>query len=216
MPKRKNPKPDQEPENSKQALQTTKKTDWIEGEPVDSDDEDRFVHGMWGGVRQRMNRFIRNYERFGGNVSLAAQATGITRGAYYRWTAGNMPAHRQFRHKLAKVRPKDVVLDAAEATVFGELHKNNLTAAMFTINKLGHLRGWQEQGRDNNKSQESVLETATQKAITAYRLWLAENPTADQDEKEEWLALFANRLGVPETEVRREMALQEYTEKAEK
>lgn len=213
MPKRKNPKPDQEPENSTQALQVTKKTDWIEGESVE-DDEERFVHGMWGGVRQRMNRFLRNYERFGGNVALAARATGITRRAYYRWTAGNMPAHRQFRRKLARIKPKEIVLDAAEATVFAEVNTGNLTAAMFTINKLGHLRGWQEPGRDG-KTQESA-ESATQKAISAYRLWLAENPAADQDEKEEWLELFATRLGVPESEVRREMALQEYTEKAEK
>lgn len=218
MGRKKKPEPDPEPQpGHSQALQVTKRHDEITVWPLDDDGNELNESPRQARLRsmlKRMRVFRDAYERCGGNLSAASRITGIAREHHYIWMNGNLPHHRYYQRIMRETRPVDVLLDAAENTVFNEINNGNLTAAMFTINKLGHRRGWLEAHRRDDQARPQLSESATQKAISAYRLWLAENPAADQDEKEEWLELFATRLGVPESEVRREMALQEYTEKA--
>ena len=209
MAGRKKKKPDSsssggQPESPSQALQVTKKTDWIEAEYVEVRSENQFRNQ----TRRRMNRFLRAYEMNGGNVTLSAAQAGVSRRAFYRWAKGNLPIHHQFRKKLDRIKPDEVIVDRAEAAMMHNLNDNNVVAAIFTLKTKGRSRGWAEQDR----SMQEV--SALTKAVDAFRLWLMENPAATQDERNEWLEMFALRLGVNETDVRRELALREYTARA--
>jgi hypothetical protein len=66
-----------------------------------------------------MKNFLRFFEETGGNVSVSCKQTGITRRTFYRWSDPRSAhrSHQYFQKRLARVRPIDVLLDAAELTI---------------------------------------------------------------------------------------------------
>jgi hypothetical protein len=96
-------------------------------------------------------RFLRNYETCYGNVSAACSLTGIARQTFYRWQKSNTKVNKIFREKLALIRPKDLLLDVAEATLVKSAETGNLMAAMYILNKKGHERGYIDQNALNRQ-----------------------------------------------------------------
>lgn len=99
-------------------------------------------------VAARMNRFIKAYEAEFGNISAACVRSGASRRTVYRWLYGTAPVHRRFQAKLAKIRPSEALVDAAEGVLLrslaGEDAQARLTAAIFTLKSRGKRRGWSE------------------------------------------------------------------------
>jgi hypothetical protein len=159
-----------------------------------------------------MKKFLKVFEETAGNVSATCKQTGITRRTFYRWSdpRSSHRLHRLFQKRLARIRPIDVLLDAAELTIAQKIAQGDLKASMFVINKLGHRRGWTERPEALGAAQNEAGHSA-QTAVKAYQMWLADNLNASESQKSEWLARFARTAGVPEDEMIRIMKVQELT-----
>lgn len=193
-------------ENETLSLQTTKKTNGFDAPPP------HFRKNSSQSINIRMNRFLRAFEQVCGNVSASCQMSGIDRRTYYRWIDPNFdaPIYRRFRKKLARIKPEEKLVDAAEFTIAGALAKGDVTAAIFTLKTRGRHRGWIEPGRGDQPNPQVIADAAV-KAVQAYQLWLTDNPDASESEKSEWLGRFSSALNVDQKEVVRTMKIQELT-----
>jgi transposase-like protein len=176
MPRKKPaPKPEKPPEPASQGLQLIKRTDQLARGTVDRR------------VVRLMNLFIREYERQGGNISATCHAVGISRRAYYRWINGTRPVHRQFQKKIARVNPRELLVDVAESVLMHHLTvEKDLTAAIFTAKTQGRHRGWSERPEviaENNEVLERVA-----KAFGQFR---DDHPDLKPQELWMWLTRFA-------------------------
>lgn len=157
-------------------------------------------------VDERMNAFIREYERQGGNISITCLNTGVSRQSYYRWMTGTARVHKRFQRKIAKVKPKRILLDSAHAVVMNKLNDNDLTAAIFTLRTQGRHEGWNEKLETLEVPNELLTKVAK-----GYMLWHDANPNATTEEKMRWLGAFAARANLPPAEL--EAAVEDLKEK---
>ena len=159
-----------------------------------------------------MMRFLWIYEETGGNISATCRQSGVSRKQFYRWTdpASTKALHVLFVARLRKIRPVEVLLDAAELTIAQKVAMGDLTAAMFVMNKLGHRRGWSERSEVLAQVRQRGADAAAT-AVKGYQMWLADNPNASESEKGEWFARFAKTAGVTDLEMIKTMKLQELT-----
>lgn len=77
-------------------------------------------------LSRKRRLFIKNYERFYGNVTMACHAVGLNRATFYRWLKSDSPINRKFREKLKNIpnleeRKKDVIEGALMGLV-EEMH----------------------------------------------------------------------------------------------
>lgn len=206
MSKRKKPQPEPEDDTPEtgQTLQRIKRDTSFGAPPT--------VRRPRGSTIVRMNDFLRKYAETAGNISATCRQTNISRETFYRWTKPSATLHiyKRFQARLARIKPIDVLLDAAEHTIAQRIAAGDLTASMFVINKLGHRRGWTERPDLLNQAN-AVTTDAAVGAVKAYQMWLADFPNATEAEKSEWLSRFARRGGIDESELLRTMKVQELT-----
>lgn len=90
-------------------------------------------------------KFLEEFDKARGIVSLACEVVDIHRSTYYKWREED----EDFRKKLEAIEERNI--DMAEAKLLTAIGEENLTATIFYLKTKGRNRGYVEQ-RDNNIS----------------------------------------------------------------
>lgn len=102
-------------------------------------------HGVSPKTRSRMKAFLAAMKRTFGNINESCEIIGITRRTYERWSdirRKHIPAYARFQETVDKYRAPLQFVEAAETVVRIRLSAGDLDAAKFTLERLGHTRGW--------------------------------------------------------------------------
>lgn len=138
-------------------------------------------------------KFIEAYEEHFGNVTAACRIAGISRQTYYRWMESMSRTNIKFRERLKRTKPKERLADLLEGAFVKRVLEGSDSLIKFGLERAGQSRGWSEAPK--------VELDFVDKVAKGFNLWLEANPQSTTNEKLRWLRAFAQRGGVPVSEL---------------
>lgn len=89
-------------------------------------------------MEEKKERFIENLKAAGGIISIACEATGISRPTYYNWYKNDA----EFSTRADEI--KEMQIDFVESKLMGLIKNGDTTATIFYLKTKGKKRGWTE------------------------------------------------------------------------
>jgi len=113
---------------------------------------------MSEGKKHRQARMIEALDKTLGNVTQAAELSGVTRKTHYEWMK-----EEAYAQAVADARNK--ALDFAESKLFKLIEDKNVTAIIFYLKTQGKDRGYIERIENANVSEPAFVVKPEQKGV---------------------------------------------------
>lgn len=89
-------------------------------------------------ITSKQKTFLDLFKKASGNISIACEKTGISRGTYYNWINDNP----RFKEKVDEVN--ESLIDFSESKLHLKINEGDTTAIIFHLKTKGKQRGYVE------------------------------------------------------------------------
>jgi hypothetical protein len=143
-------------------------------------------------------KFLEAYEATCGNVTLSCEQAGISRKTFYRWMGSTTAVNLKFQRQLARIKPKERLVDICETALLKRVREGSDTLIKFGLSTQGSHRGWGEAARGSE---------TVERIAAVFRQFLAENAHMATTAQAQmyWIGVFARQAGVPPFELAKQI-----------